>query len=93
MDKKVRKAIGIYKFNTTGIVYTKDGKIIKDYKKRIEVWKEYITDLSEDNRPEHPPELNCPDSLSITIDKVKTQYQNSKMANLLALNIHEFLNK
>ncbi|KAF5300170.1 hypothetical protein FQA39_LY11204 [Lamprigera yunnana] len=65
---EVKQVAGIYKSNKTGIVYTKDEKIIKDNKERINICEEYVTDLLENKRPEQPPVLNCLDNLTITID-------------------------
>lgn len=44
--------------------------MIIDKKERINFWKDYVTDLFEDNRSERPLKFNKPDRLPITVDTI-----------------------
>lgn len=81
MHKKIRETAGTYKTNTTGRLHNTDDKIIINKAERMDIWKNYITELFEDNRTELPPEPNNPVSIPITeneVTKAITQLKDGK---------------
>ncbi|XP_072378437.1 uncharacterized protein [Diabrotica undecimpunctata] len=78
MYKKVKKVAGIFNKRQIALLHDEHGKVIFEVEDKFKEWKNYITNLFEDDRIPSPLDITNSDGTLITRSEVTEAIQSSK---------------